>query len=286
MVCRCDLYSRYFMRRVFKCRVVSIQYNTIQTQYNTNSTQYNTIQFKCRAVTGPHHFCHQWWRKTWWRLPCSRKENTTLLHKHHPHLWNTTPLQTKTRNTKKHTKTNKVIMMPCSRKENTTPLPKSSSPLKNTKKYTKKTHLFQHHPYLHNTTNTQNATAQHKQKHWKFGISLPLAPQTCNLHQPWITSQPSPILGRRQCWVNLCYLSLFDFRQLLLHLTTDLAQRSITWKVQLMFYNCIKLHEIHNWPCTIGQFTEHQFRDYHFDFDFPLLCCAGIVCDCVLTSDW
>ena len=142
MVCRCDLYSRYFMRRVFKCRVVSIQYNTIQTQYNTNSTQYNTIQFKCRAVTGPHHFCHQWWRKTWWRLPCSRKENTTLLHKHHPHLWNTTPLQTKTRNTKKHTKTNKVIMMPCSRKENTTPLPKSSSPLKNTKKYTKKTHLF------------------------------------------------------------------------------------------------------------------------------------------------
>ena len=146
------------MRRVFKCRVVSIQYNTIQTQYNTNSTQYNTIQFKCRAVTGPHHFCHRRWRKTWWRLPCSRKENTTLLHKHHPHLWNTTPLQTKTRNTKKHTKTNKVIMMPCSRKENTTPLPKSSSPLKNTKKYTKKTHLFQHHPYLHNTTNTQNAT--------------------------------------------------------------------------------------------------------------------------------
>ena len=219
MVCRCDLYSRYFMRRVFKCRVVTIQY-----KYSTKNTiQYNTIQFKCRAVTGPHHFCHQWWRKTWWRLPCSRKENTTLLHKHHPHLWNTTPLQTKTRNTKKHTKTNKVIMMPCSRKENTTPLPKSSSPLKNTKKYTKKTHLFQHHPYLHNTTNTQNATAQHKQKHWKFGISLPLA---SNL-------QSSPTMSHKPTFTDPGTKAMLS--QPLLSLTVWLSTTAFTFD---------------NWPCT------------------------------------
>ena len=45
MVCRCDLYSRYFMRRVFKCRVVTIQY-----KYSTKNTiQYNTIQYNSNA---------------------------------------------------------------------------------------------------------------------------------------------------------------------------------------------------------------------------------------------